>query len=305
MVVVGSGGRLGAALCNEYRARHHVTGFARRDLDLCDLSAVRRALDPLEFDALINCAALTNVDHCEDHRQEAFLANAAAVGIIGEICAKKGARCIHISTDYVFSGEAAESYAESDPALPINVYGESKLAGEDALLAASSDHLVVRVSWLFGPDRPSFVDKILERALTLDHVEAIGDKYSSPTYSLDLAASLELLLANSAARGLLHLCNRGGCSWQQFGQWALDCAIAAGVPMQSTKVDRLTLGEMKSFVARRPVNTVLATESFQRLSGHHMRSWQAAVEDYVVTCFAPRHLVGDGRNIVPRPTPAN
>src|SRR5690349_16657990 len=120
IVILGSRGRLGAALCRIYGQGHEVTGFHHASLDVGNPEAIRAALEPLEFDALINCAALTNVDYCETHPKESFLVNGRAVGEIGAICAAKSARCIHISTDYVFDGLKKEPYTEDDPANPIS-----------------------------------------------------------------------------------------------------------------------------------------------------------------------------------------
>ena len=185
IVIVGTGGRLGSALLREWRlCGEQVTGFNRAQLDLGDVRAIHDCLEPLAFDVLVNCAAQTNVDRCEREPEQAFRINSASVGILGEICARKKARCIHISTDYVFDGTKRTPYHEEDEAKPISQYGESKLRGETALLAASERHLAVRVSWVFGPDRASFVDQILQRALDHDRVEAIADKVSVPTYTL-------------------------------------------------------------------------------------------------------------------------
>src|SRR5581483_5390089 len=136
IVIVGSGGRLGAALLREWRAGgEQVIGFDRASLDLGDFAAIRAGLEPLDFDVLINCAALTNVDRCEREPEEAFRVNSGAVAVLGESCARKKARCIHISTDYVFDGTKRTAYDEWDEPNPISKYGESKLGGERGLLA--------------------------------------------------------------------------------------------------------------------------------------------------------------------------
>ena len=167
IIITGAGGRLGAALAREWRtAGEEVTGFARQELDLSQPDQLRATLEPLDFAVLVNCAAQTNVDRCETHPDEAMQINADAVRVLAEICTKKGARCIQISTDYVFDGAKVGAYTEEDAALPISHYGASKKAGEMALLEFSDKHLAVRVSWVFGPDRPSFVDQILKRART-------------------------------------------------------------------------------------------------------------------------------------------
>jgi len=291
IVIVGSGGRLGAALVREWRALgDEVLGLNRELLDLADYRQIHDRLDPLDFDVLVNCAAITNVDLCEREEELAFRVNSGAVAKLADVCARKRARCVHISTDYVFDGEKREPYTEDDEPNPISKYGASKLAGERGLHAVADKHLAVRVSWVFGPDRPSFIDQILQRALEHDRVEAIADKVSVPTFTLDAAKLLRPLTEDAAIDGVIHLCNTGACSWQEYGQHALDCAIAAGAPLRARKVEPLKLAEMTAFVARRPVYTPLSTANYTRLTGITPRPWQEAVEEYVRTHWVPHVL---------------
>ena len=280
IVIVGSGGRLGRAFSRAYQQVAEVTGFDHGQLDLVKFDQIEKRLRPLEFDLLINCAALTNVDYCETHRDEAFRINAEAPRLLARMAREKSARIIHFSTDYVFDGTQTKPYAEGDEPNPTGIYGESKLAGERSVLEESSSSLVVRVSWVFGPDRPSFVDQVIKNAQENAEVAAVTDKFSTPTYTLDLARWLETA-SQTRLSGLLHLTNSGACSWQEYGQHALDCCAAAGVKLKVTHVNALSLAEMKNFVARRPPFTVLSTEQFTRLTGGKPRSWREAVADYV------------------------
>jgi dTDP-4-dehydrorhamnose reductase len=286
-VIIGSGGRLGAALAREWtKAGDEIVGFAHRDLDIGNLEAVHSALDPLSFDVLVNCAALTAVDYCETHEEEAFRVNGDAVRVLGEICTRKAARCLHVSTDYVFDGEKKAPYAEEDPAHPISVYGASKRAGEIALEEISGEHLAVRISWVFGPDRPSFVDQIIQRARAHERVEAVADKWAVPTYTLDAAMLLRPFLRDVREGGLLHLCNSGGCTWQEYGRHALDCAAAAGIALKTSTVGAQRMSDLTAFIAKRPVHTVMSTAKLSRLTGLTARPWQEAVEAYVRDCVA-------------------
>ena len=212
-----------------------VVGFNHAQLDLGQPEQMRQRLAALEFDVLINAAAQTNVDRCETERAEAFALNAEAPRVLAEICRAKGARFIHISTDYVFDGEKREPYTEEDEARPISVYGASKREGERLALAANDRALIVRVSWVFGPDRPSFIDWAMKQAREHDEVKAISDKVATPTYTLDLAQLLKPLFAEVNATGLLHLANGGECSWQEYAQWALDCCRAEGIPIKNAR----------------------------------------------------------------------
>src|SRR5258705_4593629 len=164
IVILGAGGRLGAALMREYREKYDIAGFDHAELDLASLDDVRGKLGAMNFDVLINAAAFTNVDTCETERDRAFRINAEAPGVLAEICNEKDAKLIHFSTDYVFGGEKRAPYTEEDQANPISAYGESKLAGEQNVSAAEDGYLGVPVSLVFCPDRPRFIDAMIQRA---------------------------------------------------------------------------------------------------------------------------------------------
>jgi dTDP-4-dehydrorhamnose reductase len=282
IVVVGSGGRLGAALSREWRAfGDEIRGFNHASLDLANDVELRRALEAADFDVLVNCAALTNVDYCETHAEEANRINSDAVRTMGAICARKKARCLHFSTDYVFDGEKTTPYTEEDPPRPLGLYAASKLAGERALLEVCPAALVVRVSWVFGPDRPSFVDQILQRARETEDLSAIADKWAAPTFTVDVAHLVRPLLREMPASGLLHLCQAGACTWQEYGQFALDRAAQYGVALKGRTVAPLRMASLKAFVAQRPVYTAMSTAKLTRLTGLAPRSWQDAVDEFV------------------------
>ncbi len=281
LLIIGSGGRLGAALMREYRDKFEVVGFDHAQIDISDLEEVEQLLAPLGFDILINCAAMTNVDLCEERREEAFVINADAPELLAEICDRKDAKLVHFSTDYVFDGKKREPYVEDDETLPISVYGESKRDGEDNVLSKLRDrHLVVRVSWVFGPDRPSFVDHIISRAREHVQVEAVADKFSTPTYTRDIAQMLPRLFETDAG-GLLHFANSGQCSWQEYAQYALDCCHEFGLPLAAKTVSPIELKDMAGFLARRPAYTVLSSAKYAGLTGETPRSWREAVAEYV------------------------
>jgi dTDP-4-dehydrorhamnose reductase len=280
IVIVGAGGRLGAALGREYQRDYAVTSFERMQLDLGQLDRVRSALSKAKFDLLINCAALTNVDYCESHRDEAFVVNAEAPRLLAEIANEKSAKLIHFSTDYVFDGKKTDPYVEEDKAVPLSVYGESKLEGERRVLEVSSQHLVVRLSWVFGPDKPGFIDQIVQRARENDIVTAVADKFSAPTYTIDVANWLRLAIDKNA-NGILHLANNGGCSWQEWAQYAVDVCRNLGLPLKAERVGAVSLADMKNFAAQRPVHTVLSSAKFTALTGVQPRHWREAVAEYI------------------------
>jgi dTDP-4-dehydrorhamnose reductase len=287
MVIIGSGGRLGAALAREYQNKFETAGvFNHAQLDLAKPKEIQGKLSPIKFDVLINCAAFTNVDLCESKRELAFAINAEAPKLLAEICRDKGAKLIHVSTDYVFDGEKREPYTEDDAARPISIYGKSKRSGEKFVLQTSDKHLVVRVSWVFGPDRPSFIDAMIKRAREEEKIEAIADKWSTPTYTRDIAEALPHLFDVDA--GIVHLTNAGECSWQEYAQHALDCCGKLGIPLKAERVAELKMADMKEWVARRPVHSVLSTAKLQALSGITPRSWRDAVADYIERSYSKK-----------------
>ena len=287
ILILGAGGRLGAALMREFRPKYDVVGFDHAQLDLSDLEGLCEKVGATTFDVLINAAAFTNVDACETERDRAFRINADAPGVLAEICNEKEAKLIHFSTDYVFDGEKRVPYTEKDQANPISGYGESKLAGERNVLAAEDGHLVVRVSWVFGPDRPSFIDAMIKRAQQDKKIDAIADKFSTPTYTHDIANMLPQFFGRDVAGGILHFANAGKCTWQEYAQWALDCCRDAGISLKGRTVGALKLSEMTSWVARRPVYSVLSTVKYTELTGTAPRAWREAVNDYI-TRFYPK-----------------
>ncbi len=288
IIVTGAAGRLGGALVRLYENVHEVTAIPRRDLCFKDEEGIRKMLGGIDFDVLINPAALTNVDYCEDHHEEAHAVNARAPRVMAEVCRDHGARMIHVSTDYVFDGEEPGYRVETDPTNPRSEYGRTKLAGEEAVLDTSDEFLVVRTSWVFGPERKSFLDMIVERAVENESVEAIEDKYSSPCYADDYADLLEALMAKPEISGILHLCNSGSCSWKEYGQVALEAAREAGIPLKATKVVGISVDDLEAFVAPRPIHSAMSTDKFTELTGVKPRPWEVVVEEYVHSVLKER-----------------
>ncbi len=288
LVIIGAGGRLGSALARVYREKFSVIGFDHAQLDLANADELREKLCTADFDLLINAAAFTNVDLCEKERDQAFRINADAPRILAEICRDKNAKLIHFSTDYVFDGEKREPYIENDPANPISVYGESKRAGEKFILQTYNRHLVVRVSWIFGPDRPSFIDAMINRARENEQIDAIVDKFSTPTYTRDIAQMLPQFFGRHVEGGILHFANAGECSWVEYAQWALDCCVTEGIALKAKTASALKLTDMKNWIARRPVYSVLSTAKYSALTGDSPRAWRDAVTDYIKRFYSKK-----------------
>ena len=285
ILILGSNGRLGTALVRRWKnlPDTEVIALTRAQVDLSDPEKAEAALAAISFgagDVVVNCAAATDVDGCERDREGASRINAETPGRIARLCAARSARLVHIGTDYVYDGSLDRPYAEEDEPNPLSHYGSTKLEGDREVLGASPDHCVVRVSWVFGPDKPSFVDAIVKRALTSPEAAAVHDKTSSPAYTEDLAVWLAEFLKPSVPGGIYHLCNSGTCSWRDYGEYALHCAKESGHPVLTTSVAPLKLSDMKAFIAVRPPRTPMDTAKFTRITGIRPRPWQEAVREH-------------------------
>lgn len=283
LVIIGATGRLGAALLESYSTSHPVTGLRRVDLDLADPKSIQQALEPLDYDRLILPGALTAVDYCEDHEDEAFAVNADGPKLVAEISAAKGAHVTYISTDFVFGGLSDGAYTEERVPKPLSVYGASKLEGEENVLGVSEDNLVARVSWLYGSGKPAFPEWIIQQAMKQTALSLPEEKTGSPTYTEDVVEYLALLLGldgSAPACGIFHLSNSGSCTWQQWGQFCLDEAAAAGLLLKTSRIGANCLEDISAFVAKRPINSVLSTEKFTRHTGIVPRDWKEAMKEH-------------------------
>lgn len=286
IVIVGVAGRLGQALSQQLSNDAEVIGLARPGIDLASPASIHAALDSLDFDHLILPAAMTAVDACESDPAQAFAINAEAPGLIAEICASKGAHLTHFSTDFVFDGEKSGSYQENDPSHPLGVYGASKRMGEERVLAASADHLVVRISWLYGPGKAAFPEWIVEKACKESTIALPGDKIGCPALSTDVAAMLLPLLGLAGgprAGGIFHLCNSGPTTWRDWGQACIDLAREAGAPIRAEKITANTLADIPAFVAKRPPNSALDVSKYHSFTGVLPRAWQEALRSHIVS----------------------
>jgi dTDP-4-dehydrorhamnose reductase len=242
------------------RAGHELVGLTRARLDVTDAPAVERALASHgALDAAINCAAWTDVDGAETHAAQARAVNADGAGNVARAAAAAGIRAVHVSSDYVFTGEAPRdgagaprAYVESDPTGPRSVYGHSKLAGERAVLDASPHHTVVRSAWLFGVHGHNFAATMLRLAGEREAVQVVTDQVGCPTWTGHLAPALIGLLEREV-RGLVHLAGAGHTSWNGFAREIFRQAEL------SCRVEPATTAEMAR-AAPRPAWSALQSE---------------------------------------------
>ena len=269
VVITGAGGQLGRSLETAFADLLAIPLF-RSDLDVAD-EASSEALRRMEPDLVLHAAAFTDVEGCETDPEHAFRVNAEGTRHVAEACARSGAILVYPSTDYIFNGEQEIPYAEDADPSPLNVYGESKLAGEGYVRDALQEFYIVRTAWLYGPGHHNFVEKVLRLAAENDSVEMTTGELGSPTYSRDLAAAIRRLV-DEAEHGTYHLTNQGACS--RF-EWAREILDLAGQPQYPVRPTDTYLRR-----ARVPRRAVLANLRAKAL-GIELRPWQEGLRDYV------------------------
>jgi len=278
MLVTGAGGMLGREIVKTLEMQGHevwgtdITSTEER-LDITRPDQIRYAMISFRPHWVVNCAAYTNVDGAEDHEDEALLLNAKGPEMLARECRKHSVRLLHISTDYVFDGTKDAPYREEDTPSPINVYGVSKLAGENAIRHLMTEYLIIRTQWLIGIHGRNFVSTILAAAQVKETIQVVNDQWGSPTFAPDLARAVAILM-EIEARGLFHVCNRGKATWYDLACKAIEC-VGLGtriVPVDTSAYPR---------PARRPPCSILSTMKFTQKTGKVMPLWQTALEDHV------------------------
>ncbi|WP_166647255.1 SDR family oxidoreductase [Prosthecobacter fusiformis] len=284
LLILGATGRLGGTLAAHFVRSYEILAPGRQILDLNRPESVAQALNDLDFDFAINAAAVTSPDVCEDDPALAMRVNAESSGVVANVCASRGVRFIHVSTDYVFAGNGCVFLDEKAPAQPVNAYGRSKREGEKAVLKACPEALVARVSWLFGPQGGGVPETAIQRAREGLPLGFIEDKWSVPTSTVDIARWLERLLVELASvSGLLHLCNAGVATWRDYAQVSLDLAHQHGLVGRCHATHGLRLRDFPQFKAARPPFTVMNNARLSFLLGETPRSWQSVLEEHIVS----------------------
>ncbi|GJM20150.1 MAG: NAD(P)-dependent oxidoreductase [Planctomycetota bacterium] len=290
VLVTGAAGMLGFALHDSCPSDIEWVGSdvaadsprARHALDITDAAAVAALLDAEGIEAVVNAAAYTNVDGCEEHEADALAVNGQGAGNLARACAERNLPLIHVSTDYVFDGKipAPGCYAEGDTVGPLSGYGRTKLAGEEQVLAAGGRAWIARTQWLYGLHGGNFVETMLRLAGERDELTVVNDQVGSPTSTHDLAPLLWALLQEQPAPGVYHAVNSGDCSWfdfacEIFSQAQAEVRVA---PMDSSQLNR---------PAPRPARSVLNTAKLQAALGREIPHWRDALSRYLARRTAP------------------
>ena len=271
----GKTGLLGQALVRAFtEAGAETIPLGSGDTNVLDPASVKAALDEYEPRIVINATGYTLVDMAEDEPEKAFALNGEAPAIMARAATACGALFIHYSTDFVFSGRNPKPHSETDATGPLSVYGRSKLQGEQAVLDIAPDNsLVLRISWLFGPDKMNIIRKFLALAKDREHLTVINDQFGSPSYTPDVAENT-LALIEHDARGLFHLANLGTTSWFELAAAAIDLS---GIPCA---VDPIPTSAYPT-KAVRPPSSILAMDKFTLRTKKAPRHWREALDAYI------------------------
>jgi len=273
ILIVGAHGMLGSDLVTILGDAHQVQGTDIEDFDITDREETLKAITGMRPEWVINAAAYTQVDRCEEEQKTACAVNGEGAANLALACKAVKARLIHVSTDYVFDGTSRTPYREDDPVNPISVYGRSKLQGESAARAILDVVTIVRTAGLYGKGGANFVNTIRRLAQERDELTVVDDQWVSPTYSVDLSRAIGALMRTSA-RGTFHVVNSGSCTWYQFARRIVQLTGGSStvVPITSSRLNR---------PAARPAFSVLSTRKYTEVTGEEMRSWEEALTEYL------------------------
>lgn len=286
LLITGSRGQLGNELISIIKSGRaeigkipcgysidDVTAIDIDELDISDIDATRKYITELRPDAVVNCAAFTNVNACETEWELAYKANAEGPANLATVCEEIGAEFLHISTDYVFSGDGDKPYLEQDPTDPCGAYGKTKQKGEELALANCKRTYILRVAWLYGYVGKNFVKTIITAARNNGAVKVVNDQFGNPTSANDVAYHI-LKVLGSENYGIYHCTNNGICSWYDFAKRIIE---KAGV---DATVSPCTTDEYPT-PTKRPAYSALDNKHLRDTVGDEMRNWQDAIDMYI------------------------
>lgn len=270
ILVVGANGMLGQDLMGLLGERGR--GVDLPDIDITDMVSVQQVLTTLRPKVVINCAAYTDVDGCESNTETAMQVNGEGVAFLALVTREIGAKLVQVSTDYVFDGSKGSPYREDDLQQPLNIYGESKLAGE-LNVDINPDNLLVRTQWLYGLHGKNFVETMLKLGQEKSELTVVDDQIGSPTWTMDLARGI-IALIDKDCRGTYHCANSGHTSWNGFAKAIFD---EAGLPVQVLPMTT----EQLNRPARRPLYSTLDCSKLVADTGFESQPWHEALKQYL------------------------
>ena len=294
ILVTGKNGQLGWELQRVLASSAQIIALDSDVMDLADADAIRRTVREIRPDVIINPAAYTAVDKAETDAELAMAVNGIAPGVLADEAKLLGSVLVHYSTDYVFDGSKATPYSEADVANPQSVYGRTKYAGEQAVLASGCKHLVLRTSWVYGVHGGNFVKTILRLAKERSELRIVADQFGAPTWARDLAQSTATALSRWMEKdfdpkicGLYHLTAAGRTNWHEYAEEIVHLArkYDAALSSKSLNIRAITTQEYP-VPAKRPANSVLANNKIRDAFGIVMPAWQDSLAECVRLIYA-------------------
>lgn len=275
IMITGSNGMLGRQLMATLEGVGELFGLDIEQADLTKRATCRALFKKISPDIVINAAAFTRVDDCEDPQiyPTAFAANAGLPKTLSTLCAENNALMVHVSTDYVYDGQKQGAYNESDPPAPLSAYGRTKLAGDRAIIKSGCRYLIFRTAWLFGKHGHNFIEAILKQSKQKPRLRVVGDQKGSPTSTVDLAQAVRDAIEKKLT-GLFHFTSSGYTTWYGFAQKI--CELA-GISISIDRIDSKTL----DLPALRPPNSTLDCSRFIKAGGKKPRHWEKALAEYL------------------------
>lgn len=285
VLVAGRNGQVARALQDRYDSETFELHACGRDtMDITSKSSVQSVFDRIAPDIIINAAAYTAVDQAEEEAEQAHAVNALGAGYLAQASSERSIPILHLSTDYVFDGTKATAYVESDPVAPLGVYGASKLAGEQAVARANTNHLILRTAWVYSPYGKNFVKTMLRLAASRDELGVVADQIGNPTSALDIADGL-LSIAGQICTdptrlktGIYHMSGKNEASWADFARAIFAESARLGSP--SAIVNSITSEEYPTPV-KRPENSRLNCTKLEHDYGIRLQDWQSSVKNCV------------------------
>ncbi|VTM24791.1 dTDP-4-dehydrorhamnose reductase [Stutzerimonas stutzeri] len=282
-LITGANGQVGYCLTQQLQGEHEILAVGRNELDITDQSAVKKAIENFCPNVIINAAAHTAVDRAETEIELSKAINVKGPQYLAEAAKSVGAAILHISTDYVFDGQRAGKYKESDATDPQGVYGRTKLEGEQAVAAANDKFIVLRTAWVFGEHGNNFVKTMLRLAKTRDTLGVVADQVGGPTYAGDIAKALiqiaeKIIAGEKVEYGVYHLTGEPYISWYEFAKTIFAEAVSQNVLEKSPLVNAITTADYPT-PAKRPANSCLDLTKIQQVFGIQPSDWQKALKN--------------------------
>lgn len=291
--IVGNKGMLGTELSQLFASMNIPFVGSDREVDILDSKAIARFAGEHHVDAIVNCAAYTAVDRAEDETEICMLLNADGPANLAGLSRKIGAKLVHISTDYVFSGNGTRPYREEDPVDPQGSYGRSKAIGEIRVLSTYSRAVVIRTAWLYGKAGANFVYTMLKLMRSREKIGVVADQAGTPTWTKDLAeAILKILQASCAAPGIYHYSGAGATNWFLFAKAIQAEGIKAGILKSHCEVVPLTTDQYPT-KARRPAYSVLSKEKIIKEFEIEIPEWETSLSRFITDIATDPAILSD------------